>query len=226
MKVEIVHTGGRWPELIRNHFEARVPGGIAAEYRLPDRLPLMLDDPAEFIPPQLGQAEVVLAIHLHPEILVEIPHAVKGKTTRALIAPIEDPSWIKPGLQRQVEAACEEVGIECAFPKPCCSLEPKTPVIAEFSRVFAIGRPILKLTTEGDKVVAAEVVRGSPCGLTDFVAQHLVGKKVVEAVEAAKVLHHSYPCMASMAMDADFGDTIMHESLRILLEAAKEALPK
>ena len=226
MKVEILHTGGRWPELIRKHFEARVPGGILAEYQLPDRLPLMLDDPAEFIPPQLGAAEVILAVHLHPEILVEIPHAVNGKATRALIAPIEDPTWIKPGLQRQVEAACERAGIECAFPKPCCSLEPRTPVISEFSEVFGMGRPIIKLRTEGDIVVEAEVVRGSPCGLTDFVAQNLVGKKVAEAVEAAKVLHHSYPCLASMAMAPELNDTLMHESLRILLEATKEALPK
>jgi len=227
VKVEIICTPSRYTERVRDYLQEQQPGGVAGYHAAPANLPLMLDDPEEFMPPGLGQGEVVIAINIHPDLLVEVPHAVKGKNTKALIAPLEDPTWIRPGLQRQVTQACAGAGIESAFPKPFCSLVPATPAVLEFSRLYRVGRPEFEISLEEGVVAAVQVKRGSPCGLTEFVAEGLVGlKDDGSLVEQAGVLHHSYPCMASMAMDQEAGDTVMHKSLDILRKAVSDALER
>ncbi len=224
MRVEIVHEGGRYFERVLAHLTKMSPGNVDA-YQLPRSLPPVLDDAAEYLPAELGAGDVIIAINIHPELLLEIPNMVGGGSTRALIAPIEDPSWIKPGLERQVTQACAKNDMESAFPKPFCSLQPITPVIKQFSEEFKIGVPTLKFRISGGKIATVEVVQGSPCGLTDFCAQQLLGLPADESlVEKAAQLHHSYPCLSSMAMDNTFGDTIMHKSLNILKEQVKRAL--
>ncbi|NIM05383.1 MAG: thymidylate synthase [Armatimonadetes bacterium] len=226
MRVEVVHTGGRYAERVIAALEKNSPGSVTG-YQVPAQLPLMVDDPEKFLPAELGGAEVLIAINLHQDLLLEIPYFVKGKATRALIAPIEDPSWIRLGLQRQVTAACAQAEIESAFPKPFCSLEPTTPVLAEFCRIYRAGRPEFKVTVRDGKIESIEVVRGSPCGLSEFVAEGLEGMALsADLVKEAGTLHHSYPCLASMNMDEDSGDTIMHHSVDIQKEAVREALEK
>jgi len=39
-----------------------------------------------------------------------------------------------------------------------------------------------------------------------------VGVPIEEAEEQAGLAHHHYPCLASMAMDDEFQDTLMHRS--------------
>jgi hypothetical protein len=48
------------------------------------------------------------------------------------------------------------------------------------------------------------------------VAERLVGLSADEAGEKAGLLHHHFPCLASMGKDSDFGDTLMHVSGNIL----------
>lgn len=224
MRVEIVHIGGRWAERVIAHLSEMSPGNVDA-YQVPGRLPPVLDDAAEYLPAELGAGDLIIAINLHPELLLEIPRAVGGGSVRALIAPIEDPNWVKPGLQRQVTRVCAENELETAFPKPFCSLVPQTPTIAEFCEQFRVGVPTFRFRVEEGRLVGAEVVRGSPCGLSHFVARELVGRPADESlVERAGVLHHSYPCLSSMAMDPATGDTIMHASVNLLRDQVRKAL--
>jgi len=224
VRVEIVHVGGRYFERVYAHLSGVAPGEVDA-YQVPRSLPPVLDDAAEYLPAELGAGEAIIAINIHPELLLEIPNMVRGGSVRALIAPIEDPNWIKPGLERQVTQACARAEMESAFPKPFCSLEPSTPALVEFCEQFGVGSPKLRLRVEGGRVAAADVVRGSPCGLTHFVAGKLVGLPADESLaEQAGQLHHGYPCLASMAMDPALGDTIMHKSLFLLRDAVAEAL--
>ena len=226
VRVEVVHVGGRYAERVIEHLSAMSPGAVTA-FLVPRALPPVLDDPAEFLPAGLGRAEIVVAINIHPELLLEIPERATGGTLRALIAPIEDPSWIKPGLQRQVTLACARHGIESAFPKPFCALEPSTPAIMEFCEQFRVGVPTFSIRIAEGRVAAVEVVRGSPCGLTAFVAEQLVGLPADDLLpKKAGELHHSYPCLASMALDSDTGDTIMHASLSLIVTGVAEALQK
>jgi hypothetical protein len=131
VRVEIVHGGGRYAERVIAHLLTMSPGNVDA-YQVPTSLPPVLDDAAEYLPAELGAGDVIVAINIHPEMLLEIPTMVAGAATRALIAPIEDPNWIKQGLQKQLTQECARRNMESAFPKPFCALEPATPVIQEF----------------------------------------------------------------------------------------------
>ena len=224
MRREVVHEGGRYAERVIAHLLKMSPESVDA-YQVPRSLPPVLDDAAEYLPAELGAGDVIIAINIHPEMLLEIPNMVAGVATRALIAPIEDPNWIKPGLAKQVTQECAQREMESAFPKPFCALEPTTPVIREFCEEFRVGVPTFRLELEGGKVAAVEVMLGAPCGLTDFVAEKLVGMAADDSLpEKAGQLHHSYPCLSTMIMDPALGDTIMHKSLFLLRERVREAL--
>jgi hypothetical protein len=54
------------------------------------------------------------------------------------------------------------------------------------------------------------------------VAERLVGVSADQAEEKAGLLHHHYPCLASMGIDADYGDTLMHVSGNILKDQVGE----
>ena len=224
MRVEIVHVGGRFAERVTQHLSAVSPGDVDA-YQVPRSLPPVLDDAAEYLPSELGAGDVIIAINIHPELLLEIPNMVRGGFARALIAPIEDPNWIKPGLQRQVTQACARSEMESAFPKPFCSLEPNTPAIQEFCEQFLVAAPTFQIRIAEGRVAEVEMVRGSPCGLTMFVAEKLLGLPADDTLpEKAGQLHHAHPCLASMNLDPATGETIMHASLYLIRDRVKEAL--
>jgi len=50
----------------------------------------------------------------------------------------------------------------------------------------------------------------------------LVDIQVDEALEQAGMLHHHYPCLASMNKDAGYLDTLMHVSGDLLKDALKD----
>jgi len=56
----------------------------------------------------------------------------------------------------------------------------------------------------------------------DYVARGLVGVSVDEVEFQAGMLHHHYPCLAGMARDPDFSDTLMHVFGHILKEQVAE----
>jgi hypothetical protein len=68
------------------------------------------------------------------------------------------------------------------------------------------------------------VERDSACGCARFVAQGLAGCAVADAEHQAGMLHHHYPCLASMNQDADYADTLMHVSGHILREAVRHEI--
>jgi thymidylate synthase len=226
LSVELIHTGGRYPQVVAEHL-SRVGGQPVVEHRLPpaSSLPLMIDDPEEYLPADLGQADIAIAIHLHHDLLVELPAVLGGKRTKALLVPIESPDWmVRPGLSAQVARECQRFGLESAFPKPFCGLVPGTPAIRQFCKEYRVGRLEFAIEVRNGRVVRVEAVRGSPCGLTDWVAERLVGTPTEELVARAAELLHLRPCLATMMLDPQLGDTIMHESIRLIEAAARNAL--
>lgn len=225
MHIEVIHTGGHYVDRLLAYLRSISPEAVAA-HGVPPALPPMLDDPAEFLPPGFGQADVIIAVNLHPELLVEVAVQAAGHA-RALIAPIEDPSWVRPGLQRQVTQLCSRGGMETAFPKPFCALVPSTPAIAAFCAQFRSGRTDLTLTISDGRVTAVDVLRGAPCGLTTFLAEKLVGLPADDSLpERAGIIHHTYPCLATMNPDPATGDTVMHASLHLVRQCVAEALER
>jgi hypothetical protein len=142
---------------------------------------------------------------------------------------------LPPGLVNQLRGWLAELGVAAVFPKPFCTLTETTynqppitvkyddPLIREFARGF--GRPRLNVQVSADRRVAAvEVERDSACGCARHVAEGLVGCPVDAAEQRAGMLHHHFPCLASMNQDADYHDTLMHVSGNVVREAVKAEL--
>jgi hypothetical protein len=95
-------------------------------------------------------------------------------------------------------------------------IEYDDPLIAEFAARF--GKPELRISVDPDsrEITGAEVQRDAVCGCARYVAERLVGLSVDDAEQEAGLLHHHFPCLASMGIDADYGDTLMHISGHLL----------
>jgi hypothetical protein len=220
--VHILHTGGHFPRLLGEYL--RNQGAPVEAFEVPADCPEGVDHPAECLPAQLGQAEVVIAIGLPAPLLTALPELLAGTGCRALVVPVEDQRTLRPGPAMQLERACQAAGLECAIPVPFCAYVPSTATMIRFCEQYAVGRPRLEMTAEGDTVTEVRCLRGSPCGLTHWVAEQLRGAPVGEVEHRAKVLHHGRPCLASMALVPETGDTLMHTSVDILMRAVSKAL--
>ncbi len=199
-------------------------------WQIPAVPPRILDDPADFLPASLPQADLVLALGESPSAAELVPEVARMSGARAVIAPVDRLEWLPPGLANQLRGWLAEIGVASVFPKPLCSLteasynlrrrkvEYDDLLIAEFAHYF--GRPNLRLTCDPTTrvITVAEVERDSVCGCARYVAEHLIGVSVDEAEYEAGMLHHHFPCLAGMTIDPDYGDTLMHVSGNILRE--------
>ena len=225
LSIELYHPGGLYAQRLADYFKSR--GGEVEAHELARNLPMIIDEPEDYLPENAGHCDIVVAVNVHQDLLVEMPDYMARNGGKALLAPIEDPGWARPGLVRQVGELCRAKGIECEFPKPFCALHPDTPVIAQFSEEYGVGKPELFFTQHDGVIVTAECHRGSPCGLVAWATGKLAGTKLgEETLASVHSLHATYPCLATMNMDPALGDTIMHMSVGMLYEAVQEAVKK
>lgn len=179
-----------------------------------------------YLPDEMPKCDLVLSLGLPPELQALVPVIAKRAGAKAVIAAVDDPNWIPAGLRRQMIEELEEASIAYAFPKPLCSLEKVgNPYIDEFAEHF--GRPRLRIEVRKKTIGRVEVLRGSPCGSTWYIAEKLVGLPVEPREKLWEQLakaHHVYPCLASMQTDPEIGDTILHKSQYIIREAVEDAL--
>jgi len=223
LSVHILHTPGHFWQRLAEHLQAK--SEKVSVSNVSEQLPMMVDYPREFLPGETGRADVTIAVHLHHDLLAELPTLLSEGGGRALIVPIENPNWVRPGLMRQISQNCDKFGVEVAFPEPFCTLRPATPAIKQFCDEYRVGHPELELVITEDVVTEARCIRSAPCGLTEWAAERLVGTEAGEAlVEKAKTLHHSRPCLASMTMLPAMDDTLMHKSLFLFEDVVRQAL--
>ena len=223
LSVHILHTSGHFWQRLAEHLQSA--GGEVSVIEVPEQLPMIVDYPREFLPKEAGQADVTIAVHLHHDLLAELPALLSEGAGQALIVPVENPNWVRPGLMRQVSQDCDKFGVEVALPEPFCSLRPATPAIKQFCDEYRVGRPQLELVITEGVVTEARCIRSAPCGLTEWAAERLVGTEAGEAlIEKARTLHHSRPCLASMTMVPPMEDTLMHKSLFLFEDVMRKAL--
>jgi hypothetical protein len=206
-------------------------------WQAPAVLPPIVDYPEDHMPESLPQADLILSFAELKGVAELLPEIAKMTGAKAVIASVDNETWLPRGLAKQLRGWLERIDVACATPKPLCSLtethfgitrrqkeEHNSPLIAEFAKYF--GKPKLNLTVDpkGRYVTAATVKRDAVCGCTRFTAEGLVGLSVEEAEEKAGLLHHHYPCMASMGKDVDFGDTLMHVSGNLMKETVSEQI--
>lgn len=206
------------------------------EWTAPAHFPIVIDDPLDFIPDQLPSADLILGLGEHPGIAELYPDIAKLTGAKSMIAPIDNNAWLPKGLMNQLRGWMKEVGVFCVFPKPFCSLtetsyslrgqrvEYSDPLISEFAKYF--GRPRVRVTVDPDSQTIASVTveRDATCGAVRYVAENIVGRKVDDAEYEAGMLHHHYPCLASMGIDNDYNDTLLHVSGNATRDAFAEAV--
>jgi hypothetical protein len=204
-------------------------------WRASNVYPPVIDDPEDFLPPELPLADLILAFGEHRGIAELLPGIARMTGARAVIAAVDNEAWLPRGLARQLRGWLHDMGVACVTPKPLCSLTEAhydvarrqriaydDPLIAEFARY--LGRPELRIAVDPQTrlITAAEVVRDAVCGCARHVAQGLIGISMDDAEQQAGLLHHHYPCLASMGIDADYGDTLMHVSGNLIKDAVHD----
>ena len=210
---------------------------IVALVETPDPASLgdFIDDVEPYLPELIPQAEIALAINVHPDILFGLLPRLKEAGVKGIVGGSETPKELPLGLRAQLEEKAASLGMEAAFAKPFCALrpDPAKPIIAAFMKKAGIGEPIIDVgvqkSREGkDHIVAANVVRSAPCGSTWFVAKRLLGLEPdqPDIRERISEAHHAYPCTASMERDTELGDTVLHKGGYIIREAVESAFKK
>lgn len=226
-------TQGEWGERIAEHIDQTAPAHwVVNNWKAPRVLPPVIDYPEDFLPEGLPQASVVLALGDTSGLAQLVPDVAKMVGAKAVIAPIDSNESLPPGLARQLKQWLENIGVESVFPKPFCSLTETTynqkPLLApydielvqEFARHY--GRPEFNIEVEDGRISKIEVRRDAACGCAQSVASGLIGIEVDSAVEKTGMLHHHFPCLASMNQDSDYHDTLMHVSGHIIQDSVKQ----
>ncbi len=228
--------GARHVANLRQH----APADWAVEvWQAPSSFPPVIDYPEEYLPIELPQVDLILSFAEHKGVAELLPEIARMCGAKAVIAPVDNEAWLPRGLARQLRGWLESMGVTCVTPKPLCSLTEKDyllsrrqrityddPWISTFARHF--GQPEMDITVDPQTrlITAVHIQRDSVCGCARFAAERLVGVSVDEAEQQAGLFHHHYPCLASMGIDPDFGDTLMHVSGNLLKDqVAKQVKP-
>ncbi|MBI3913873.1 MAG: hypothetical protein HY327_06775 [Chloroflexi bacterium] len=233
MNILAIHTGP-WGERIARNLRDHAPSHWQiAEFRAPAHYPIVIDDPRDFLPQRFDAADLVLALGEASGAAELIPDVCRMTGARSMIAPIDNSAWLPKGLANQLRDWLTYIGVVSVFPKPFCSLTETTYslrgqrveyddwLISEFARGF--GKPRFRVEANDGKITQVEVERAAPCGCADFVAQGLQNVEVNDAEFQAGMLHHHYPCWASMGIDPDYSDTLMHVSGNLTVDAISAA---
>ena len=203
---------------------------VCGAFRVISNLPAVIDDPAPYLPRILPHVDVLLAVGLHPDLLAALPVLAKTAHAGAAIVPIEDPKWCPPSLRNELQHSLDDLGVESAFPKPLCSLGATgSGLVESFVRRYQIGRPVIEVSLLGNRISEVRVIRSAPCGSTWYVTQQIKWSDVNDRASLEQVVskaHHGYPCTASMEMDPELQDTILHKSGYIIREAVEDAVAR
>ncbi|RKD31650.1 DUF166 domain-containing protein [Thermohalobacter berrensis] len=180
---------------------------------LPDVYPLFVDNPLDYLPEKFKKSDVFIPLGIHEDILIEIPRLAYESGGKALIVPIEDSKWVSRWVKDKTIEECKKYSLEYAFPKPFCTLNKgKSKTINQFIEIFKIGKPRFKFYVNSNDIIEwAEVIISAPCGNGYNIAKHLTGSKLGEEAKMRVAKYwHSFPCMGSMEVDPELGDTILH----------------
>lgn len=227
MRILAAVQGDYGKRIVRNLQRNGPAGWEVSIHQLPRALPIFIDDPEELLPLTLPQADLLLMLGENQAVGDLIPTMARLAGARSALVPVDNDLWMPMGLARQLKRELRAAGVEVVFPRPFCSLTERSsgyrayreeyhdPLISEFAAHF--GAPEMKIECDPETRVirSVQVVRDAACGCTRYVAEKLVGVPAAEAEMQAGLIHHHYPCWASMEkvpLDEGYEDTLMHVS--------------
>jgi hypothetical protein len=195
-------------------------------WKSPASFPPVIDYPEDYLPESFPATDLILSFAEHRGMAELLPDIAQMSGAKSVLVSVDNETWLPTGLARQLHGWLTRIGVNCVTPKPLCSLtefdygisrkdrvEYHDPHIAAFARMF--GKPELKIKVDPDtrKIIAAQVKRDAVCGCARYIAEGIEGMSVDVVEEKAGLLHHHYPCLASMTKLTEFNhDTLMHES--------------
>jgi hypothetical protein len=209
-----------------------------ATWSAPRVLPHVIDEPEDFVPSTLPPADLLLCFQEDARAAQLIPEIARRCGAKAVIGAIDREEWLPRGLAGQLSRWFADTGVAAVFPKPLCSLTEESSGLREAAvtyrsapiSVFArrFGRPSFEIMCdrESGAIRSVDVIRDACCGCARAAASRLVGVSIDRAEETAGLAHHHHPCMASMGVDPDFNDTLMHVSGNLMKDAVREALER
>lgn len=230
MNILAVINGKYGSRHVENIQRYQPPSWKVSTWEAPRFFPPVIDDPADLLPRNLPNADLILSFAEHKGAAELLPEIAARSGAKAVLVAVDDDAWLPRGLENQLHGWLAGQKVDCVTPRPLCSLTESSygvtrhqsrpyqnALIAEFASRF--GKPVLELTLDpaSRTITAAEVIRDAVCGCARQAAQGLVGLSADEAEQKAGLLHHHYPCLASMHKLEDFDqDTLMHTSGQIL----------
>ncbi|MBT9130465.1 MAG: hypothetical protein DDT40_00183 [candidate division WS2 bacterium] len=226
MRILLIIQGDFGARFVENITKYKPVSWEVASYTFPQNISIGIDESFDrFLPQSLPKSDLLIMLQENSMVAEMTPNLTKICKAKAVIAPIDNKAYLSSGLARQIKNKLLSAGIEMVYPMTFCTLTEKDSdniFIKEFTRYF--GKPSLAISLEMEKVKQVEIIREAPCGNTRFVAQHLVGIHKKDAVEQSGLMHHQHPCLATMTMDKEIGDTLMHHSGLMTKLAVEEAL--
>ncbi len=230
---------GNYGQRIADHIEVNKPQDWQVKtWMVPSIAEIVVDEPEQYIPDNLPQADLILHLAESPQAAQLLPTLADRTGARGIVASIDSTAWIPLGLRNQLRRELNKNDIVIVYPEPLCSIDEETvgfyennkqpytsAVISEFARYF--GKPKIALTLDNaNNIVAAKILRGAPCGSSHYTSRRIIGLEAENAVPKSGLMCLHYPCLASMQFEqTDNGvDTIMHTSGRVFNEAMEKAL--
>ncbi len=210
----LIATQGAYGLRIVENIKSRCPSDWKIEtVSIPLDLPYIIDEPEEYLPQSLPQADLIIFLSESQNSPQLIPDLIPLTGAKGVIVPIESSAWMSLGLKGQIREELEKMDVGSAFPKNFCTLTDKTygygdraepydcEIISQFAQHF--GRPEFKVhvNPETNIIEDIEVLRCSPCGTTYHGVEKTIGKHVDEALPTAGLICMQFPCLASMTME-------------------------
>jgi hypothetical protein len=238
MKILTIVSGEYGERHLANIKKHALSSWRVEEWSAPAVLPPVIDYPEDYLPESLPPADLVLSFAEHRGVAELLPDIAEMTGPKAVLVAVDDENWLPRGLARQRRGWLEKMNVACATPKPLCSLTEhdygitrrdriayESKEISEFARYF--GKPEIKVEVDPKtrSIKSAEVERDAVCGCARYVAEEIIGLPVDETEEKAGLLHHHFPCLASMTKLNDFNhDTLMHESGHLIVNNIGEQI--
>ena len=236
----LVVMQGKYGQRILEHIQALCPDNwVIGTISLPRNLPILIDEPEDYLPSLITPTELILALIESEGAAQLIPSLTVICGAKAVIMPVDNPGWLRLGLQNQLKEELTVKGVDSVFPRTFCTLTEystgfrgkaktyESEIISNFAAFF--GKPKLRITTDTltKGIVKINVERGSPCGSTNYVANKLAGVLVDKLIPKAGLMVHQFPCLAAMQLeeiDNGVNEPFMNISGYLMNDEVKRAL--
>jgi hypothetical protein len=205
---------GEYGKRIAENVSERMPDDWELEMiTLPRALPVLIDEPEEFLPSGIPPADLLLGLIESDGAAQLVPALARIGGVKSVIVPVDNQAWLPPGLQSQIEQEMAREGIKSVYPKTFCTLTENSAgyrsnikpyndeMISLFARYFGRPKLVITLDDNGEKITSVIVERGAPCGSTYHAAEKMAGMSINDVVPGAGLAVHQFPCLASMQQE-------------------------